>query len=453
MSVLAKVTNPIDCIAQNRCNNPEDEKGSKNTLRALLAMIQELTKVITLVPNLRCNHRSYQESTALEEAGLHDEGIPECRRISIKKAKLIRYKKKLPIHKNRFCNKADQMEKAFRELFHCSPCPMALISVDTQNIITANDHFVKVTGQDYETILKWNIDTLKDMISPMDYRHIRKRLIQQQSVENYTCRLNMKSQHANVIILNVRYLMVHEQNMLLLAIVDISETIELKQHIERLSCLNLVGQLAASIGHEIRNPMTTVRGYLRYMQRKAIFSTFTEQFSMMICELDRANEIITDFLTLAKNRVNGSAMQNLNKIVEDIGPLMEAMGSEVGHSIEFVLQPIPDLLVDKIDIHKVLINLVKNGFEAMSDKGKVVVSTFKDERYIVLQVTDEGKGISKDILEKLGTPFFTTKEKGTGLGLSVCYQIAARHNAFIDIDTNTTGSTFSLKFPYNHEKI
>nr|WP_255710837.1 ATP-binding protein [Pelosinus baikalensis] len=236
--------------------------------------------------------------------------------------------------------------------------------------------------------------------------------------------------------------------MLLLTVVDISETIELKQHIERLSCLNLVGQLAASIGHEIRNPMTTVRGYLRYMQRKSIFSGFAEQFSMMICELDRANEIITDFLTLAKNRVNGSAMQNLNKIVEDIGPLMEAMGSEIGHSIEFVLQPIPDLLVDKIDIHKVLINLVKNGFEAMDDKGKVVVSTFKEENCIVLQVMDEGKGISKEVLEKLGTPFFTTKEKGTGLGLSVCYQIAARHNALIDIQTNTAGSTFSLKFPY-----
>ena len=448
MSVLAKETNSIDCFVQNRGKKPVKVKGSKNTLRALFTTIRELTKVITFVPTLRCININHHDSAVLEKMGLLEKRIRKCRRISIKKAKITRFKNNLPIHKSTFCSKADQMEKAFRELFLSSPCPMALISVDTRKVITANDHFVKLAGQDHETILKWSIHSLKDMISPRDYHYIRKSLLQQQSVKDYKCRFDVKSQNANMILLNIKYLMFNEQNMLLLTVVDISETIELKQHIERLSCLNLVGQLAASIGHEIRNPMTTVRGYLRYMQRKSIFSGFAEQFSMMICELDRANEIITDFLTLAKNRVNGSAMQNLNKIVEDIGPLMEAMGSEIGHSIEFVLQPIPDLLVDKIDIHKVLINLVKNGFEAMDDKGKVVVSTFKEEHYIVLQVTDEGKGISKEVLEKLGTPFFTTKEKGTGLGLSVCYQIAARHNAFIDIQTNTAGSTFSLKFPY-----
>jgi len=427
-------------------------KGSKNTLRSLFTTIRELTKAITFVPTLRCININHHDSAVLEKMGLLEKRIRKCRRISIKKAKLTKYKKNLPIHKSTFCSKADQMEKAFRELFLSSPCPMALISVDTQKVITANEHFVKLAGQDHETILRWSIHSLKELISPRDYYYIRKGLLQQQSVKDYKCRFNVKSQkNANMILLNIKYLMVNEQNMLLLTVVDISETIELKQHIERLSCLNLVGQLAASIGHEIRNPMTTVRGYLRYMQRKSIFSGFAEQFSMMICELDRANEIITDFLTLAKNRVNGSAMQNLNKIVEDIGPLMEAMASEIGHSIEFVLQPIPDLLVDKIDIHKVLINLVKNGFEAMDDKGKVVVSTFKEEHYIVLQVTDEGKGISKEVLEKLGTPFFTTKEKGTGLGLSVCYQIAARHNALIDIQTNTAGSTFSLKFPYKNK--
>ncbi len=443
MSVLAKETNSVDCFAQGQCKKP---------LRSLFTRIRKLAKVIIFAPTLRCININHHDSAVLEKMGLLEKRISKCKRIAIKKTKLTKNNKKLPIHKNTFCSKADQMEKAFKELFLSNPCPMALISVDTQQVITANEHFVNLTGQDYETILKWRIHSLKELISPRDYHYIRKSLLRQQNVKDYKCKFNVRSQNANTVFLNIRYLMFNEQNMLLLTVVDISESIELKQHIERLSCLNLVGQLAASIGHEIRNPMTTVRGYLRYMQRKPTFSGLAEQFSMMICELDRANEIITDFLTLAKNRVNGSAVQNLNKIIEDIEPLIEAMGSEIGHSIEFVLQPIPDLLVDKIDIHKILINLVKNGFEAMDDKGKVVVSTFKEEHYIVLQVTDEGKGISKDTLEKLGTPFFTTKEKGTGLGLSVCYQIAARHNALIDIQTNSAGSTFSLKFPY-HNKI
>ncbi len=336
---------------------------------------------------------------------------------------------------------------AFKELFLSNPCPMVLIAADTQKVIKVNDNFLVLTGYDRRTILKWNINRLRKMIFPEDFNNIRESLHYNQGVNDYKCKFNVRSQDGRTALLTIKYLLWNGQKMILVTVVDISETIELKNHIERLSCLNLVGQLAASIGHEIRNPMTTVRGYLRFMQRKPNFGEYTEQFSMMIRELDRANEIITDFLALAKNRVNGLAIQNINEIIEDIAPLMEAMASELGHSIEFALQLVPNILVDKIDIHKALINLVKNGFEAMDSKGKVIVRTYKEENSIVLQVVDEGKGIPIEIVEKLGTPFFTTKEKGTGLGLSVCYQIAARHNALLDIKTSTTGSTFSFRFP------
>lgn len=339
-------------------------------------------------------------------------------------------------------------KNVFKELFLSSPCPMVLIAVDTQKVIKVNDTFLMLTGYDRRTILKWNVNRLSKMIFPEDFNNIVKSLRYNQSVKDYKCKFNVRSQDGRTALLTIKYILWNRKKLILLTVVDISETIELKNHIERLSCLNLVGQLAASIGHEIRNPMTTVRGYLRFMQRKSNFSEYTEQFSMMIRELDRANEIITDFLALAKNRVNGLAIQNINEIIEDISPLMEAMASEIGHSIEFALQPVPSILLDKIDIHKALINLVKNGFEAMENKGKIIVRTYEEENYIVLQVLDEGKGIPKEIVEKLGTPFFTTKEKGTGLGLSVCYQIAARHDALLDIKTSTAGSTFSLRFPY-----
>ncbi len=336
---------------------------------------------------------------------------------------------------------------AFNELFSSSPCPMVLIMADTQKVIKVNDRFLVLTGYDRRAILSWNVNRLRKMIFPEDFNSIRKSLRYNQSVKDYKCKFNVRSQDGRMALITIKYLLWNRQKMILITVVDISETIELKSHIERLSGLNLVGQLAASIGHEIRNPMTTVRGYLRFMQKKPNFSEYTEQFSMMIRELDRANEIITDFLALAKNRVNGLAIQNINEIIEDISPLVEAMASEIGHSIEFSLQPIPNILVDKIDIHKALINLVKNGFEAMENKGKIIVKTYKEESYVVLEIIDEGEGIPKEIIEKLGTPFFTTKEKGTGLGLSVCYQIAARHNALLDIQTSAAGSIFSLRFP------
>lgn len=446
MSVLVKgkdITS-IDCFVKKECKRFENVKARKKAFGTLLKMIQELMECISVVPLLRCISREHH---SVEDMHVNEKKIHNFSRIPLRITKDNGAKGILTIHGSTYNDKSCQVKDAFMELFQFSPCPMVLISADTHKVVEANEHFVKLTGQDHTTILGWNISTLRKMISAQDYYQIRSSLFQRKNVKDYKCRVTVAAKE-EIIVLNIKHLMLKEQNLFLMSAVNNTEIVELKQHIERLSCLNLVGQLAASIGHEIRNPMTTVRGYLRYMQRKPSFSGFNEQFSMMIRELDRANEIITDFLALAKNRVNGSALENLNKIVEDIAPLMEAMASEIGHSIEFQLQPIPDLIVDKVDIHKVLINLVKNGFEAMDEKGKVTVSTFREQHYIVLQVADEGKGMSPEILGKIGTPFFTTKEKGTGLGLSVCYQIADRHNALIGIKTSNTGSTFSLKLPY-----
>jgi two-component system, sporulation sensor kinase E len=342
------------------------------------------------------------------------------------------------------------MKKAFQELFLYNPCAMILVAVNTETVININDSFVALTGYDRTDIVGQPLDWLAKMISPIDFSNVRKLLINNQTVKGYQCKFTMQAERTGCVKIDVNYLTLDEGAAVLITLVDVTENVELKDHIERLSCLNLVGQLAASIGHEIRNPMTTVRGYIRFMQRKSDFSRYNEQFSMMIRELDRANEIITDFLALAKNRVNGFAVQNMNDIIADISPLIEAMASELGHTVEFDLKQVPDLLLDKIDIHKALINLVKNGFEAMDRKGKIIVRTYREESCIVLQVIDEGQGIPSEIVKKLGTPFFTTKEKGTGLGLSVCYQIANRHEAALDIRTSHTGSIFSLKFPYKN---
>lgn len=446
MSVLTGKKS-TDCIESGTYQKNENLKDNKNAFSIQQKTNQELLECISINPKLRCINQDYQYHTS-SDVQLNDKKTFKFTKVLKKSTTIKGCKTGSIMYKGEACNKAYQMENAFMELFLSSPCPMVLIAADTQKVIKVNDNFMMLAGQDRGTILQWRVNRLREMISPEDFNNIRNSLRYHQSVENYECKFNVKSKNGSMALLNIKYLIWKEQKMILVTVVDISETIELKNHIERLSCLNLVGQLAASIGHEIRNPMTTVRGYLRFMQRKPNFGEYTEQFSMMIRELDRANEIITDFLALAKNRVNGLAIQNINEIIEDIAPLMEAMASELGHSIEFALQLVPNILVDKIDIHKALINLVKNGFEAMDSKGKVVVRTYKEENSIVLQVVDEGKGIPIEIVEKLGTPFFTTKEKGTGLGLSVCYQIAARHNALLDIKTSTTGSTFSLRFPY-----
>lgn len=106
--------------------------------------------------------------------------------------------------------------------------------------------------------------------------------------------------------------------------------------------------------------------------------------------------------------------------------------------------PIP---MESLDYKRQLIlNLVRNGLEAMSPGGHLKINTSAENDEVVLAVRDYGKGINPDVLEKIGTPFYTTKESGTGLGLAVCYSIAARHDATINVETGPDGTTFFVRF-------
>lgn len=229
-------------------------------------------------------------------------------------------------------------------------------------------------------------------------------------------------------------------------ITDITERKRLDKELSRLERLNLIGELAASIAHEIRNPMTTVRGFLDLFKWKNEFLKHKEHFDLMTDELDRANSIITEFLSLAKNKAVSLKYHNLNIIVKALYPLLQADALRTGINFELNLGDIPDLLVDEKEMRQIVFNLTYNGFQAMSSGGTLTITTYVDSEAVVLAVRDEGTGIQPDLLEKLGTPFLTTKESGTGLGLAVCYSIAARHKAIIKVETGIQGTTFLIRF-------
>ncbi|KUG03998.1 signal transduction histidine kinase, nitrogen specific, ntrb [hydrocarbon metagenome] len=230
---------------------------------------------------------------------------------------------------------------------------------------------------------------------------------------------------------------------------DITEVKQMEAAMSRLDRLHLVGEMAASIGHELRNPMTTVRGYLQILGERDEYLTDKDSFDLMIEELDRANSIITEFLSLAKNKMVKLERNNLDEIVMSIFPLIQAQAMAQDMTIELGLCQAPDLYVDDKEIRQLILNLVCNGLEAMAPGGTLRIETSVRDGEIVLAIRDQGRGVEPAILEKLGTPFLTTKSDGTGLGLAVCYGIASRHNARIDVDTSESGTTFTIAFPIN----
>lgn len=227
---------------------------------------------------------------------------------------------------------------------------------------------------------------------------------------------------------------------------DISERLMLEKNIEQMKRLEMVGNMAASIAHEIRNPMTTVRGFLQLLGQKKEYQEDDCHFQLMIEELDRANSILTEYLCLASNRALELRMQNLNHIINALWPIIEADAIMYDKTIELDLRPVAELMLDANEIRQLIINLVRNGLEAMEPGGRLTIGTREQDGEVTMYVKDQGKGIETGILEKLGTPFITTKQHGTGLGLAVCYSIASRHQARINIESTSQGTTFRVTF-------
>ena len=228
---------------------------------------------------------------------------------------------------------------------------------------------------------------------------------------------------------------------------DMTELEKLRNELAHVERLGVVGQMAASITHEVRNPMAVVRGFLQLLREKSPRS-LDHYYLIVMDELDRANSIINDFLSLAQNHASEKEEVHLHHIIRELTPLLLADANMRGQTIELKLDDeLPSKYVDPKEIKQLILNLARNGMEAMGNKGTLIIGTALDEGNVKLSVSDSGSGISLEIQNKLFDPFFTTKSEGTGLGLSLCQGIAERHNAVIRIESEEgKGTTFNVIF-------
>ncbi|WP_089610356.1 PAS domain S-box protein [Dehalobacterium formicoaceticum] len=233
---------------------------------------------------------------------------------------------------------------------------------------------------------------------------------------------------------------------------DITEQRKTEAEMARLDRLNLIGDMAAGIGHEIRNPMTAVRGFLQILGERQEYQNDREYFDLMIEELNRANQIISEYLGLARNRVVNLQPRSIDKGIESLYPIIQSEANLREMGVVLDLGNPPEVLLDKNEMRQLIINMCRNAMEAMSSHGTLTIGTRQQGNEVILYIKDEGSGLSPEIMDKMGTPFLTTKEHGTGLGLAVCYSIAARHHARIDFETGPSGTTFYVRFPIYVEK-
>jgi two-component system sporulation sensor kinase A len=227
---------------------------------------------------------------------------------------------------------------------------------------------------------------------------------------------------------------------------DITERMTAKELMIKSEKLTLAGQLAAGIAHEIRNPLTAIKGFLQLMEQG--YNLQKDYFTIMGSELTRIEFILNEMLLLAKPSKLKFDKKEINSILSQVVTLLETeailKNVEVGTSFS------NDMYIncDENQLKQIFINFVKNAIEAMPNGGKILIGTKQEKDHVCISIIDEGCGISKDKLEQIGQPFFTTKEKGTGLGLAVSFNIIENHSGHISIDSEEgKGTTVTVMLP------
>ncbi|MFD1739809.1 PAS domain S-box protein [Bacillus salitolerans] len=230
---------------------------------------------------------------------------------------------------------------------------------------------------------------------------------------------------------------------------DITEIKRTQEYISQSEKLSVVGELAAGIAHEIRNPLTSLRGFTQLLVHKDE-TTSNPYVPIMLSEIDRINTIVGELLLLAKPNQEDFRTVEITDLLHTVIILMNTQANLHNIEIKFACEKHSKSMIHGLEnkLKQVFINLIKNAIEAMPSGGEIVIQLTQFHDHISIEIKDEGCGIPMDILSKVGQPFFTTKEKGTGLGLMVCKSIIESHQGTMRIKSyKNNGTTVILDFP------
>jgi two-component system, sporulation sensor kinase B len=222
---------------------------------------------------------------------------------------------------------------------------------------------------------------------------------------------------------------------------------EQSQQAER---LKTSGQIAAAVAHEIRNPITVVKGFLQLYQEDQPFDKKKqEHFDLMLDELEIAETVISDFLSIAKPKDNlESHTVKVNDALHSVVELIHSYA--LLNNITLKLDVEEDLYIScsLMEFKQLLINLLKNGIEASPFGASIMIKAKGKNNYVKIDLIDSGNGMSEDELKLVGIPFYSLKSKGTGLGLMICFNIVHRYNGSLQFQSEKgKGTKVTIKFP------
>jgi two-component system, sporulation sensor kinase E len=343
------------------------------------------------------------------------------------------------------------------ELWKSNQILLSIIENSPLGIIVFNkDNRVMVWNKSAEHIFGWSEDEVLGQFNPSIPRDEKESYIERirslQGGESYSLEQECRNKKGATIRISCSIAPLFDPKNNCIGYVSIQQDITNRKKMEekllQSEKLAIVSELSASVAHEIRNPLASIKGFVQLLQE----SSHEHQFylDIMRAELDRINDIVTEFMNLAKPQAHQFSKNNVRMILQHTLPLFDSLANlnNIQISTHFGNQP---LIVNCIEhqLKQVFINIMKNSVEAMQIKGQLQISAdLVENNNISIRFKDNGPGIPEERLAKLGEPFYTTKEKGSGLGLMICYKIIETHNGQIHITSKeSVGTTVEILLP------
>ncbi|GAA0480515.1 hypothetical protein GCM10008986_01330 [Salinibacillus aidingensis] len=239
---------------------------------------------------------------------------------------------------------------------------------------------------------------------------------------------------------------------------DITERKRTEEYLHRQDKLAAVGQLAAGVAHEIRNPLTSMQGYAEFLTLDEKDEQRKEFLEIILDEINRVDNILEDFMVLARPKDLTMEVGNMVLTVQNVLTLLDYDARQQNVSVSFENeQDSMQVVMDENRMKQVFLNLVKNAIEAMPEGGDLNINMDyvleEEQRWVHIKIADSGMGISEKNLKRISDPFYTTKENGNGLGLMISYKIVENHKGKIHIDSAVgEGTTFHVYLPAAERK-
>ncbi|MBN2267708.1 MAG: hypothetical protein JW725_05235, partial [Candidatus Babeliaceae bacterium] len=230
------------------------------------------------------------------------------------------------------------------------------------------------------------------------------------------------------------------------------EKLKLHAQLRHADRLSTIGMLAAGVAHELNEPLGNILGFAQLVKKTPRIPVSAKYDIEKIEKASlQAREIIQKLLVFARQRPPKKNLINLNQVVKDSFHFFETQCAKEGVELVHALSPnLPEIIADPSQLNQVLVNLVVNALQSMSGGGKITVRTWSSDHHVYLSVEDTGPGISRENLEQIFVPFFTTKDigHGTGLGLPVVHGIITSHGGSINVESKVgCGTRFEIRLP------